>query len=206
MKDDEFQAAEANNSGAISVGDRAAVYDPRLAAGGTIDVGPIYATAAASTPFGITSVTATDQDFGSWLTGGDTLTLTDADRALTAMANSGSIVASAIGEAAQAIIQPDVPLALVDELLATVQGQSVQDVLKARVRMVLDDGTAEDDDMLPIGVLPNLAEDKIKAGRAALFEKSATRLQNARALLVEGLAIGLAAVDRLDRAIKAQGR
>jgi hypothetical protein len=110
------------------------------------------------------------------------------------------VVDLALAEGAQAVIQPDVPLAMADELAAAVQGRAVRDVLAARVRQIVDHGhLAETDDFLPIGWLPLEARQRFDRARDLMHDEHRD-LQLVRATIVDGLALGLAAIDRLDRA------
>jgi hypothetical protein len=146
-------------------------------------------TGTASTPFGVTGSTSGV-----------------AIATATSCTNSAIIVATALEEAAQAIIQADVPLAMVEELIAAVQSPAVADVLKARVRLIVDHGhTAASDDFLPIGWLPMEARKAFEDARD-LMNAEHRDLVEVRAKMVEGIAFGLAALDRLDRAMKAGER
>jgi hypothetical protein len=117
-----------------------------------------------------------------------------------------TIVGEAIEAAAQAVIQPHIPLALVPELLTALQGLAMRDVMAMRVDQVALHGhTIDNDDMLPIGWLPMEARKAFERARDMMHGETRD-LAAMRGLLVEGVALGLAAIDRLDRAMKSGER
>lgn len=109
------------------------------------------------------------------------------------------IVSFAVEDAAQAVIQPDIPLALVPELLAALQGPGMRAVMAKRVDQIARRGhSADNDDMLPLGWLPMEARQAFERARDHLSGEHRD-LARVRGLLVEAAAVGLAAIDRLDR-------
>jgi hypothetical protein len=111
--------------------------------------------------------------------------------------------AAALEHAAQAIFSysADVPLAAADELHAALTGRAAQSVFELRVRQIVNHGhSADNDDLLPIGWLPMEARLKFDAIRLGMLEQPRD-LNAIRALFVEATALGLASIDRLDRAL-----
>lgn len=103
--------------------------------------------------------------------------------------------------AIQALGESDAPLALADELVATVTGGAMKSAVQARVKMLVGGHTADNDDLLPIGWLPMEARHCLERVKLAMLREGRD-LDDIRRLLVEGVAFGLAAIDRLDRAMK----
>lgn len=114
------------------------------------------------------------------------------------------LVGEAIDGAAQAIVrvQPDVPLTSLPELRRALQGIAMRDVLTARLTLFQAGHDEEADDMLPIGWLPFM--EAMPTFLRAKAEMSADHrdLEAMRRDLVDGVALMLAGIDRLDRATK----
>jgi hypothetical protein len=113
------------------------------------------------------------------------------------------LAALARESAIQALGGTDAPIGRADELVAAVTGEGLKAVIQARVRQLVRGHGAETDDMLPIGWLPMEARHCFERARDRLNEGE---LGDARRLLAEGAAYGLAAIDRLDRAMLTGGR
>lgn len=103
--------------------------------------------------------------------------------------------------AIQALGETDAPLGQADELVAAVTGPALKAAVQARVRMLAGGHNAENDDLLPIGWLPMEARHCFERIRAVMIRERVD-LDEVRRLLAEGVAYGLAAIDRLDRATK----
>ena len=99
------------------------------------------------------------------------------------------------------------PIAQADELVAIVTGAAFRALVTARVGLYLKGHTPENDDLLPVGMLPLRAGKALAAARDRLHQGccgDSDALGEARALLVEGVALGLAAIERVDRALSVQ--
>lgn len=116
--------------------------------------------------------------------------------------SGAAIVDMAVEDAAQAVIQSDIPLSLVPELLAALQGPAMRDVMARRVDQIARRGhLAENDDMLPIGWLPMEARCALERARDRLNGDNRD-LGEVRTQLIEAVALTLAGIDRLDRAMR----
>lgn len=91
------------------------------------------------------------------------------------------------------------------EIENAIRGPSVQRVLDVRLSQIVEHGhDAEHDAMLPIGYLPRKAHERILAAIEVLDgREDGERLARAQRALSVGLAIGLAALDRIGTAIEA---
>lgn len=92
----------------------------------------------------------------------------------------------------------DLPLARFDEAVRVVTSPAVKDALAARVGMIVKGHTLNNDEVLPVGWLPMEAGQMIERARSALSARPCDLIK-VRRLLVEAVAFGLAAVDRIDR-------
>lgn len=151
---------------------------PDLSSCGVVDVGIMQEDGAASVQVEIAP--------GIFATG---------EAALTALAEDAAV---------QSLKHSDAPIAIADELVAAVTGPTLQAIVAQRVALIADKGhTADADDFLPIGWLPMEADQALHLARQLMGADPQTRdLVAARAKLVEAVAFGMAAIDRLDRGMK----
>jgi hypothetical protein len=124
-------------------------------------------------------------------------------------AGTNAIVDAATTETAQSLFAAaDVPLARSEELLAALQGPAMRAVCAMRVEQIVKHGhTAENDEMLPILWLPKQARDhaQIACDRVGVTGKD-RNLEAAKLSLARTAALCLAAIDRIDAAMKAGER
>jgi hypothetical protein len=94
---------------------------------------------------------------------------------------------------------------LLDELLNAAQGPAIRDVVEMRTQQIARYGhTREADADLPLDQLPREAAQRIQTAVERIRATEERRsLPGARVALVRAAAMCLAAVDRLDLAIKA---
>jgi hypothetical protein len=111
--------------------------------------------------------------------------------------------AAARDAAIQAIATTDARIATADDLVAAVTGPALKAAVTARVKLFADGHTPDNDDFLPIGWLPMEARQRFEQARD-LINDDHRDLALVRAALADGVAFGMAAIDRLDRAL--QGR
>jgi len=111
-----------------------------------------------------------------------------------------ALVDHAVDEAAQTLFAAaDVPLAQTDELLAAIQGPAVRAALEARIEQILKYGhDRAHDEMQAITRLPQLAREQFAMAIDVMGHDDRRNLAVARRRIARGIAIGLAAIDRLD--------
>lgn len=102
--------------------------------------------------------------------------------------------------ACQTLATTDALIATADDLVAAVTGPALKAAVAARVKLFIGGHTPENDDFLPIGWLPMEARRCFETARD-LMNDDHRDLALVRAAIAEGLAFGLAAIDRLDRAM-----
>lgn len=121
---------------------------------------------------------------------------------------TGAIVDQAVEEAGQTpFAAADVPIARTDELLAAIQGPAVRAALEARIDQIVRHGhDREHDEMLPITRLPQLAREQLSMALDVMGSDDRRNLAVARRRIARGVAIGLAAIDRLDMISKEGGQ
>jgi hypothetical protein len=120
-------------------------------------------------------------------------------------AGTEAIVETAIEDAPQSLFTAaDVPLASVDELLAALQGPAVKALFEARIRHIVKHGhTSEHDDELPIGYLARKSHSILGMSFDLIDGISERRdLERAKHRIADALAVGLAGLDRLERATR----
>lgn len=115
------------------------------------------------------------------------------------------IVDEALNHAAQSLFSAaDVPLARAEELLAALTGSAVRAVLEARIEQIVKHGhDAASDAMLPLGMLPREAKDRLQMGCDCLYGER-RNLPVARRRFARAAALLLAAIDQIDLQMRSE--